>query len=116
MKCFICGQEILDYGNNPFPLCDREDMDSRCCNDCDNTVIQARMIQMRHEQDKPEIDKLIIIFYSKNSDAPTESIRNTGKFLAGKITEINEEKKTCRGEFGNFEVDLDYDNYIILNI
>lgn len=41
--CCICGGTFVGFGNNPYPLCHREDYDSRCCNDCDNLVIQARM-------------------------------------------------------------------------
>lgn len=45
MKCCICGKEIEGYGNNPYPLCDRDDYDSRCCDECDGAkVIPARMM------------------------------------------------------------------------
>ena len=44
-KCCLCGQEFVGYGNNPYPLCDRNDYESRCCNECDqNKVIPARML------------------------------------------------------------------------
>lgn len=41
--CCICGREFWGYGNNPYPLCHKDDYDSRCCNDCDNLVIQSRI-------------------------------------------------------------------------
>ena len=43
MKCCICGCQFIGFGNNPYPLCHKDDYDSRCCNDCDNVVIQSRM-------------------------------------------------------------------------
>ena len=43
--CCLCGQEFAGYGNNPYPLCDRDDYESRCCDECDrNKVIPARML------------------------------------------------------------------------
>lgn len=45
-KCCICGKEFIGFGNNPYPLCHKDDYDSRCCNDCDNLVIQARMYRL----------------------------------------------------------------------
>lgn len=48
MKCCICGKEFVGFGNNPYPLCHKDDYDSRCCNDCDSTVIQAR-IEMAYQ-------------------------------------------------------------------
>lgn len=46
MKCCLCGKEITDFGNNPWPL--RNDVDDRCCDDCNmEKVIPARLAQMR---------------------------------------------------------------------
>lgn len=41
--CCICGAKCFGYGNNPYPLCHRDDYDSRCCDNCDQTVIAARI-------------------------------------------------------------------------
>ena len=38
-NCVICNKGYEGYGNNPFPLCN----DGRCCDDCNNLVIGARM-------------------------------------------------------------------------
>lgn len=43
MKCCICKREIIGYGNNPYPLRHKDDYDSRCCNACNNIVIQSRI-------------------------------------------------------------------------
>ena len=37
--CVLCGQNYGEYGNNPAPLSDH----GRCCNSCNNDVIQARI-------------------------------------------------------------------------
>ena len=34
MKCCLCGVEIEGYGNNPYPLVDENDYESRCCDLC----------------------------------------------------------------------------------
>lgn len=44
IRCCLCGEYFEGHGNNPYPLCDKDDYDSRCCNDCDTLfVIPARM-------------------------------------------------------------------------
>lgn len=43
MRCCICKKEFIGFGNNPYPLCHKDDYDSRCCNDCNDKVIQARL-------------------------------------------------------------------------
>lgn len=41
-KCCICGCKEKGYGNNPWPVV--EDVDSRCCDYCNDTkVIPARL-------------------------------------------------------------------------
>lgn len=54
IKCCICGKEVEQFGNNPYPLCDKDDYDSRCCNECDqDKVIPARiMMHYRGLSDK----------------------------------------------------------------
>ena len=42
--CCICGKKFVGWGNNPYPLCDKEDYESRCCDACnDNHVVPARL-------------------------------------------------------------------------
>ena len=46
MKCCLCGKELTDYGNNPWPL--KTNDDDRCCDECNSSkVIPARIAQMR---------------------------------------------------------------------
>lgn len=52
-KCCICGEEYVGYGNNPYPLCNEDDYDSRCCDSCNNLVIKARLdIMVTHRSAK----------------------------------------------------------------
>lgn len=45
--CCICHRKTYGYGNNPYPLCDEKDYESRCCDECDNTyVIPARIARI----------------------------------------------------------------------
>lgn len=47
-KCCLCGAECEGFGNNPFPLCNADDYESRCCDDCDDTlVLTARLMQIK---------------------------------------------------------------------
>lgn len=51
MKCCLCGAEIFDYGNNPWPLNQNED--DRCCDICNEVyVIPARIGQMLDRAEK----------------------------------------------------------------
>lgn len=46
MKCCLCGKDIKDFGNNPWPL--KKNEDDRCCDDCNITkVIPARMANLK---------------------------------------------------------------------
>lgn len=43
LKCCICGQTMLDHGNNPFPI----KSEGRCCDSCNRKfVIPMRFIQL----------------------------------------------------------------------
>lgn len=42
--CCLCGKEKEGFGNNPYPLCKEDDFESRCCDDCNiSLVIPARI-------------------------------------------------------------------------
>lgn len=42
--CCICGEEFEGWGNNPYPLV--KDEDARCCDECNNLVILARLAEL----------------------------------------------------------------------
>ena len=42
--CCLCGKRDYGFGNNPYPLCEDGDFESRCCDDCNTKlVIPARI-------------------------------------------------------------------------
>ena len=44
-KCCICGRTVKGFGNNPWPVDNRED--ARCCDECNEAeVIPARIVQI----------------------------------------------------------------------
>jgi len=46
-KCSLCRRNFYGFGNNPYPLCDREDYKAKCCDKCNFTkVLPARMVGM----------------------------------------------------------------------
>lgn len=50
IKCCLCGEEITDFGNNPWPLV--EDENARCCDCCNETkVIPARITRLLQSDD-----------------------------------------------------------------
>lgn len=54
MKCCLCGREFEGYGNNPYPLCEESDYESRCCNDCDSKFVVPARIEMSYTRKKTE--------------------------------------------------------------
>lgn len=50
--CNLCGSKFLGYGNNPWPLCDDNDYESRCCDDCDNAKVIPARIKLAFERRK----------------------------------------------------------------
>lgn len=43
--CCMCGEELKDFGNNPYPISD----EGRCCDKCNDKVIEARIAALRAE-------------------------------------------------------------------
>ena len=125
MRCCICGKEIIDTtrdSHNPYPLISKDDFSSRCCLECNGYVVQARLIQMKSPEKTSEYinedgellineGDTICIFWSKNSDEPTNIINNMGKFLSGTVSEVDLEYKQLTGDWGNFTIDLEKDTY-----
>lgn len=116
MNCCICELPIIDYGNNPFPLVAADDYDSRCCDECNMQVIRARIAMSKKDQNKPKKDDTLVLFYTKNSTAPTESLRDNGKFLAGIVEDVVQTEKniTYKGSWGNFIVDDETDQFTVI--
>ena len=43
INCCICGKEIVESGNNPWPIEDS----GCCCDECNSTVVvQARIVML----------------------------------------------------------------------
>ena len=59
--CCLCGGEYTRWGNNPYPLCNKDDYSSRCCDKCDTEkVIPARIrnaanIQVRERKARRQL-------------------------------------------------------------
>lgn len=80
--CCLCGKTFNGYGNNPWPL-NKED-GARCCDDCDEDVVMARIAMMARSENKnksnensssnnPETDRS----KSMNTNANTNTNTNT---------------------------------------
>lgn len=55
--CCICGEKFTGFGNNPYPLTD--DVNARCCNECNSEyVIPARILNIKPDE-KEKIKSLI---------------------------------------------------------
>ena len=123
MKCCICGGEIFKdiNSNNPWPLCHKEDMESRCCPTCnDDIVLKARLYSVGKTYN--DVDNLspwnsvIAILWASKSDEPVNMMAKQGKILAGQVQEIDRKKNTMKGAWGNFEVSLTDDNWFIIDL
>ena len=128
MKCCICGRTINGFGNNPYPLCNKDDNSSKCCDACNSIVVHARQLISKainnedyfklspNELQNQLNDKTIVIFYSNESNQPIDTYLDFGRFLAGSIS--TEEAITNRriyGTWGKFALDLENDNYCVLD-
>ena len=122
MKCCLCGKEIDNmHSNNPFPLCHIDDYESRCCNECnENYVIRARIYNMGKEKEPIEpYNTTLAILWSSKSDLPIKTLTETGKVLAGQVTDLKIDHGhpvKAKGTWGKFSLNLLEDNYFILDI
>lgn len=48
--CCLCGCLFDGFGNNPYPLSE----EGRCCDECNDKVIQARIEQLQIQKDNKE--------------------------------------------------------------
>ena len=114
MRCCICGKTIEDYGNNPYPLCEKEDNESRCCDECNDLVVHARVLQLKYGSVNQRIipnKSNIFILYSKNSDIPLNTFKDNGSPITGIVLEEN--KNELKGTWGNFVVNIDTDTFFV---
>ena len=48
--CCICGETCKGFGNNPYPLVKEEG--ARCCDECNDQVIIARIEALVNKEEK----------------------------------------------------------------
>lgn len=121
MKCCVCESNIDGYGNNPYPLCAKDDYESRCCNICNSKVIQARIVSTKLSN--KTINQLnkgdeIVIFHTKQSNDPIELINCNSQFLAGIVETIEmsddlDGKYVAFGTWGNYFI-TDEDSFMLI--
>lgn len=115
MKCCICGEDMVGYGNNPRPICAPDDFNSRCCNRCNELVVQARIMQQYDLLREIQPNDKIVVLYTKDSTKPIDMLRESGKFLAGYV-DVDEQLQPniYYGTWGNFKLNTKTDSYINL--
>lgn len=120
MNCCICGKKIENVcdNNNPFPLINPNDMNERCCADCnEHHVIPARILQLQSNSTSlkdANIGDRLVIFCCDDYTYPRIIRKETNSFLVGIIENIFEEKGTlyANGSWGNWKV-CENDNFAI---
>ncbi len=50
--CCICGKEYTHWGNNPWPV--SENVNDRCCDDCNFSVVLAARLGLMNKEKKGE--------------------------------------------------------------
>lgn len=117
MRCNICNCDIIDgIGNNPYPLCGKDDNEARCCDACNDLVTMARIYGMQYEMNgKVKEGDVVAILYSKESDLPIKTFAENGKILGGEVTDDEGLPDGCfEGMWGNFLLNTNTDNYIVV--
>ena len=112
-KCCLCGKTFVGWGNNPYPLCDKTDTESRCCDDCNVKYVIPARIALNARDKKNEnyqIGDRILILHLQG-----ESPRNmlNYRFKQGDITSIDDLGQ-LHGTWGGLAIIPDSD--IILKI
>lgn len=115
-KCNICGVDFDGMGNNPYPICAKEDYQSRCCDECNEKYVITARILKSHGIERPiKENDLVVVFYSKNSERPIDTMLETGKMLAGEATDNEGLPDNCwEGSWGSFLLDEKEDSFIII--
>ncbi len=114
MNCCICGKPVGQWGNNPFPLCAKDDYESRCCDLCNTFVVKGRMLQNGYGKQPIKIGDTVVVLYAKGSDSPKNIIAEQGKFLTGAVTSIDTKDKSTiyEGSWGSFVLDSETDQFL----
>ena len=117
MRCCICGDNIENMGNNPYPLCEYDDMSSRCCDACNSLVITARLLSIKYSKEDVKEGSIIAIFYSNESNKPIEYINENKKFITGRVTKIeqNDTKKIYYGTWGTYKISEE-DSFAVVDV
>lgn len=59
--CCICGDKMSGFGNNPFPMCEVDDVKSRCCDTCNSMwVFPVRVAVSKANAQSPEEARAIV--------------------------------------------------------
>ena len=119
MDCYICGETIEGYGNNPWPLCSKKDDESLCCDNCNSQyVILAR--QAIHDfscantyEALSPWNSMIAILWSGQSELPLKTFVKTHKILVGQLTEIDGD--LLYGKWGDFPISIKNDQWYVIN-
>ena len=114
MRCNICGEEIKGWGNNPWPICSKDDLESQCCDNCNREyVIESRIWAMRYDMNDLKTDfkvgDKIMIFWLHDCPNLMNYVLHVGE-----IKNITEDGKFS-GTWRNALVDPEKDNFIYIN-
>lgn len=53
-KCCICYEVLRTRGHNPFPFCDEDDTETKCCNSCKHSHVIPARLSIQRRQDLSE--------------------------------------------------------------
>ena len=91
--CCLCGSTFIGWGNNPFPLSEKED--DRCCDECNYTkVIPARLAKIAEDYGK-------LITQAEMEDLAAE-------VSSGDTVEVHRGYEIDYNIFGNHEYSVQY--------
>jgi len=53
-RCCICDDVLRTRGHNPFPFCDEDDTETKCCNSCKHSHVIPARLSIQRRQDLSE--------------------------------------------------------------
>lgn len=117
-QCYICGDYIDDEDVfDAFPFTKADDKEHKCCKYCFNGPVKdaKKFSSKMNDIDDIEVGDYLYVFYCNYNIAPVKQVRETGRFLTGKVTNkitSSSDEVLLTGTWGSFALTSNVDNFV----